>query len=436
MNRSGQVSRLTCADIYDTRLTMNTYTYKNDVLHAEEIPLDLLAEKYGTPLYVYSRNALLERFSALSAAMNEVNPLICFSVKANSNAAVLKTFSAQGGGFDVVSGGELFRALRSGADPQKIVFAGVGKNVEEIEYAINSNILFFTVESEPEVMRISECATRLDKMARIAFRINPDVDPKTHKYTTTGKKENKFGLDIERTHKAYELAAGLPGIEITGLHMHIGSQILDFQPFADALERVKKLCIELKEKYPTFQYVDIGGGIGIRYKQEQPEPDPQAFAAQVIPALQEIGLKTVMEPGRFLAGNAGILLTRVQYIKENPFKKFVIVDAAMNDLLRPSLYQAHHDILAVKNTSDSFIGDVVGPICESGDFLAQERKLPAVHQNDLLAIMSAGAYGFSMASNYNSRRRAAEVMVDNDRHRLIHKRETWEDLVRGEIDRD
>ncbi len=413
---------------------MNYFTYKNDILCADAVPLDQLAQQYGTPLYVYSRSALKNSFAGLTAAMSEVSPLLCYSVKANSNSAVLKTFIELGGGFDVVSGGELFRALHAGADPQKVVFAGVGKTVEEIEYAINSNILFFTVESEPEVMRISECATRLDKTARIAFRINPDVDPKTHKYTTTGKKENKFGLDIERTHKAYELAAGLPGIEIAGLHMHIGSQILDFQPFADALERVKHLCLELKEKYPSFQYVDIGGGIGIRYKQEQPEPDPNAFAALVIPALQEIGLKTVMEPGRFMAGNAGCLLTQVQYIKENPFKKFVIVDAAMNDLLRPSLYQAHHDILAVKSTSGCFIGDVVGPICESGDFLAQERELPAVNQNDLLAVMSAGAYGFSMASNYNSRRRAAEVMVEDDRHRLIRKRETWEDLVRAEVE--
>lgn len=413
---------------------MNYFTYKKDVLCAEGIPLDQLAQQYGTPLYVYSRSALKNSFAALSDAMTEISPLLCYSVKANSNAAVLKTFIEMGGGFDVVSGGELFRALRAGADPRKIVFAGVGKTVEEIEYAINSDILFFTVESEPEVMRISECAARLQKTARIAFRINPDVDPKTHKYTTTGKKENKFGLDIERTHKAYELAAALPGIEIAGLHMHIGSQILDFKPFADALDRVKNLCLELKNKYQSFQHIDIGGGIGIRYEAAQTEPDPKTFAELVLPALRELGMQVVMEPGRFMVGNAGCLLTQVQYIKENPFKKFVIVDAAMNDLLRPSLYQAHHDVLAVKNTSESFIGDVVGPICESGDFLAQERMLPAVNQNDLLAVMSAGAYGFSMASNYNSRRRAAEIMVENDRHWLIRKRETWEDLVRGETE--
>lgn len=412
---------------------MNYFTYNNGELWVEGVPARNLAEQYGTPLYVYSRNHLRDQFTNLSNAMAEVKPLICYSVKANSNASVIKTFLDLGSGLDIVSGGELFRALRAGADPAKIVFAGVGKTTEEIKYALRSNILFFTVESEAEAIHISQCASELALTGRIAFRINPDVDPKTHKYISTGKKENKFGLDIERTIRAYEAASLLPNIEIAGLHMHIGSQLLSAQPFEDALLKLKDLCLKLKSKYPTFQYLDIGGGIGIKYKPDQEALDPVVYAAKVIPLLKEIGLSVVMEPGRNLVGNAGILVCQVQYVKDNPMKKFIIVNAAMNDLIRPSLYEAYHEILAVAETKKIVHGDIVGPICESGDFLATDRDLPAVQKDDFLAVMSAGAYGFSMSSNYNSRPRAAEVMVDNNQAFVICKRESYEDLIEQEI---
>lgn len=411
---------------------MNAFTYKNDELYAENVPVRELAEQYGTPLYLYSKNHLQTQFNELTAAMAEVNPLICYSVKANSNASVIKTFLELGSGLDIVSGGELFRALRTGADPAKIVYAGVGKTTDEIKFALKEGILFFTVESEQEAARISQCAVETCTTGRIAFRINPDVDPKTHKYISTGKKENKFGLDIARTNKAYEIAAALPNIEIAGLHMHIGSQLLSAEPFAEALKKLRNFCLDLKQKYPTFQYLDIGGGIGIQYKPEQEALDPKTYAALVIPLLKEIGLKVVMEPGRNLVGNAGILLSRVQYVKDNPFKKFIVIDAAMNDLIRPALYQAHHEILPVVKTDSIVHGDIVGPICESGDFLASDRDLPDVKQGDLIAVLSAGAYGFSMSSNYNSRPRPAEIMVDKDQHSAARKRETYDDLIRGE----
>ncbi len=323
--------------------------------------------------------------------------------------------------------------MRAGADASKIVFAGVGKTAAEIEYAIKKEILFFTVESEPEAERISSCASKLKRKARIAFRVNPDVDPRTHRYISTGKKENKFGLDADRVFEACEMTGRLPNVEITGIHMHIGSQILSIKPFARALEKVKDVCVRLKKKLPSIRYLDIGGGIGIRYRPDQQELSPELYAQTVIPLLAGTGLSVVMEPGRFLVGNGGILVCRVQYIKDNAYKKFVVTDAAMNDLIRPSLYDAHHEVLAVDRTNGVMYGDLVGPICESGDFIAKDRKLPAVRAGELLAIHSAGAYGFSMSSNYNSRPRAAEVMVDGRKTQLIRKREILNDLVRGEI---
>jgi len=413
---------------------MNAFTFIDGQLHAESVSLTTLADRFGTPLYVYSRGHLRAQYRALQEAMRAIDPLICYSVKANSNGAVLRTFAEEGAGFDIVSGGELFRAIRAGGDPGKIVFAGVGKTREEINYALESGILFFTVESEPEAQRISQCAVSTGTEGRIAFRINPDVDPKTHRYISTGKIENKFGLNFERTLKAYEMAAALPGIEIAGLHMHIGSQILSPQPFADAISRVRDLCATLRNQYATFRYLDIGGGIGIQYEPDQAPLDPAEYAAVVVPALQEMGLQIVMEPGRNLAGNAGILVCRVQYVKDNPLKKFVVVDAGMNDLLRPSLYQAHHEVLPVIESENRFTGDLVGPICESGDFIATNRELPAVQEGDLLGVSSVGAYGFAMASTYNSRPLAAEVMVEGDRDWLVRERETWDDLVRSEKD--
>ena len=412
---------------------MQAFTYQSGKLFAEGVSVEDLALRYGTPLYVYSRNHIREQYRAIASAMAEVKPMICYSVKANSNAAVIKTLVLEGAGFDIVSGGELFRALRAGAEANKIVFAGVGKTREEIEYALQEQIAFFTCESEPEAVRISECAKRLGVKGRIAFRMNPDVDPKTHKYISTGKKENKFGLDLDRTLQAYELASKLPNIEIAGLHMHIGSQILSAEPFGEALAKVKEFCTTLKAKYPTFRHLDIGGGLGINYKPDQQALDPKVFAAVMLPTLKELGLQVVMEPGRSIVENAGILVSRVQYIKDSHFKKFIVADAAMNDLIRPALYQAHHEILPVTATDKTVTGDLVGPICESGDFLAQDRELPDVKQGDLVVALSAGAYGFSMSSNYNSRPRAAEIMVDGERATPIRQRETFEDIVRGEI---
>lgn len=411
---------------------MKSFTYRNGSLFAEDVAVAALAKEYGTPLYVYSRGHLVSQFAALKAAMAPVNPLICYAVKANSSAAVISTFAQLGAGADVVSGGELCRARRAGVPANKIVFAGVGKTEAEVELALREGILYFTVESEQELERISACAKKLGAVGRIAIRVNPDVDPKTHKYTSTGKKENKFGVNLERALAAYELAARLPNLELTSLHMHLGSPIMTSDPYSEALAKVKDLCMDLKARFPTFRHIDIGGGLGIAYRPTDHAFDLKIFADAVIPPLKELGLTVSMEPGRFLVGNAGILVTQVQYVKENPFKKFIVVDAGMNDLIRPALYQAYHHVQPVRETSDTLHGDVVGPVCESGDFFAQDRELPAAKQGDLLAVMSAGAYAFTMASNYNSRPLLAEVMVAGARHELIRARESVEDLVRGE----
>jgi diaminopimelate decarboxylase len=412
---------------------MQSFTYQNGQLFAEDVAVRDLAGEHGTPLYIYSRSHMRDQYRALATAMAEVDPLICFSVKANSNIAVIKTFLALGSGLDIVSGGELFRALRAGADPRKIVFAGVGKTCDEIEYALREDILFFTVESEAEARRISTCAVATGTTGRIAFRVNPDVDPKTHKYISTGKKENKFGLDLSRAAEAYADASRLPNVELSGMHMHIGSQLLSVDPFGEALDRVSPLCAELKAQHASFEYLDIGGGIGIQYEPGQMPPTPDDYAAVVVPRLKALGLSVALEPGRRMVGNAGILVSEVQFVKDNPFKKFIVIDAAMNDLIRPALYQAHHEILAVEETGETVFGDLVGPICESGDFLAADRELPDVKQGDLVAALSAGAYACSMASNYNSRPRPAEVMVDGDQATVVARRETLEDLVRNEV---
>jgi len=411
---------------------MDAFTYINGELYAEHVPVRRLAEEHGTPLYVYSRTAMQAQYRALADALSAVEPLVCYSVKANSNRAVIRTFLDLGAGLDIVSGGELFRALRAGADPATIVFAGVGKTRDEIRYALRENIRCFTVESEPEAQRIAACAAELGTVGRIAFRVNPDVDPQTHQYISTGKKENKFGLDLARAERAYAAAAELAGLEIVGLHMHIGSQILSPAPFADALAKIAGLCSRLRERHPTFDTLDIGGGLGIRYRPDETALDPRVYAESVVPRLRELGLRVILEPGRSMVGNAGILVTRVQYVKEGPAKKFLVVDAGMSELIRPSLYQAHHDIVPVVATDSVVHGDLVGPICESGDFFAAERDLPAVGEDDLLAVRSAGAYGYAMASTYNSRPLPAEVMVDDGRARAISRRGTWEDLVRWE----
>lgn len=409
------------------------FAYRNGILCAEDVPLPALAEQFGTPLYVYSRSHLIRQYRALSGAMKAVDPQIYFAVKSNSNLAVIRALADQGAGADVVSGGELYRARQAGIPADRIVFAGVGKSIREIDYALKEGIHFFTVESEPELERISARARATGCVGRIAIRVNPDVDPKTHKYTSTGKAENKFGVDLMRAERAYELARRLSGIEVAGLHMHLGSPIMSPAPYAEALAKVRPLCESLRADIPTFRYLDIGGGMGISYRPDQPPLDPRDFASAVLPLMHGLDLRIGMEPGRFFTGNAGILLTRVEYVKENPVKRFVIVDAAMNDLIRPPLYEAHHEIIAVQQTTERIFGDVVGPVCESGDFMATDRELPAVVEGDLLAILSAGAYGFVMASNYNTRGRAAEVMVQGARAECVRAREGMEDLVRGEV---
>lgn len=408
------------------------FSYRNGWLHAEDVPVRELAETYGTPLYIYSRSHLVRQYRALAAAMAPVDPLICYAVKSNTNAAVIATFAGLGAGADVVSGNELRRARMAGIPANRIVFAGVGKTEAEIELALREGILYFTVESEAELERISAVAVRIDAEARVAIRVNPDVDPKTHKYTSTGRKENKFGVNLERAAAAYALAARLPNLEISSLHMHLGSPIMNETPYAEAMAKVAPLCRDLKDRYPSFRHIDIGGGLGIPYRPSDRPFDLQAFADAMLPPLQDLGLTVSMEPGRFLTGNAGILVTRVEYVKPNPEKQFIIIDAAMNDLIRPALYEAHHEIRAVHETAETVHGDLVGPICESGDFLAADRDLPALRQGDYAAVMSAGSYGFVMASTYNSRPLAAEVMVQGDRHELVRERGTFEDLVRGE----
>ena len=411
---------------------MQAFTERQGELFAEEVSVTSLAETYGTPLYVYSRGHLLSQYQALATAMAPVSPTICFAVKSNTCGALISTLANAGAGADVVSGGELLRARRAGVPSNRIVFAGVGKTVAEIQTALQEGIRFFTVESESELRRISDSATRAGRMGRIALRVNPDVDPKTHKYTSTGKKENKFGIDLERLENVLDLAASLPSLEIAGLHMHLGSPIADVKPYAEALDKVTPLCRRLAARFPTFQTLDLGGGLGIPYRPDDREFDLNLFAETLIPRLKKLGLRVVLEPGRFLTGNAGILVARVQYVKENSEKKFIIVDAGMNDLLRPPLYQAWHTIRSVRTVSGTVFGDLVGPVCESSDFLATNRELPAVVQGDLIAVMSAGAYGFSMASTYNSRGRPAEILVDGARSAIVRARETFEDLVRGE----
>ena len=411
---------------------MNDFHYKDGCLFAEGVSVAELAREHGTPLYIYSKGHLESQYAALADALRAIDPLLCFAVKANTSAAVMNVFAELGAGADIVSAGELYRARRAGFPPSRIVFAGVGKTEAEVEYALQQDILSFTVESEAELERVDECAGRLGRVGRIDLRVNPDVDPRTHKYTSTGKGENKFGVDLERAAAAYERAASLPHLEIAGLHMHIGSPIMTTDPYREALDKVVPFCRELKARYPSFQHLDIGGGLGISYGPHQEPFDLQAYAAVIVDAVKDLGLKILLEPGRFLTGNAGILVTQVQYIKDSPFKKFVIIDAAMNDLIRPALYEAYHHVVPVRETTVICFGDLVGPVCESGDFLAQERELPAAAPGDYLAVQGAGAYAFAMASNYNSRGRPAEIMVSGDRAEVVRTRETWDDLVRGE----
>ena len=412
---------------------MHDFEYSNDELHCEGVPLRTIAQRVGTPFYCYSSNTLANHVRAFDRAFAGVPHLVCFAVKANPGTAVLRLLGREGAGADIVSGGELYRALRAGIDPKKIVYAGVGKRRDEIEYALKMDILMFNVESAEELHAIDRAATDMHTKARIALRVNPDIDPRTHPYISTGLKENKFGIPIEQALEYYQIAQGLANVEIVGIHQHIGSQITELQPFIDALTRLTGFVEELRAAGVVIRYLNMGGGLGITYKDETP-PLPKDVAQAIKPLLAKSGCTLIMEPGRAIVGNAGVLVTSVLYHKQTGDKKFVIVDAGMNDLIRPSLYEAYHDIRPVirQAAPKRIVADIVGPICESGDFLARDREMPEAKQGELLAVMGAGAYGFSMSSNYNSRPRVAEVLVRGSDYYVVRERETYNDLVRGE----
>ena len=408
------------------------FTYRNDEMYCEDVPLREIVDAVGTPAYVYSLAQLRDAFLSFDQAFAASRHLVCFSVKANSNLAVLRAFVNEGSGFDIVSGGELFRVLKAGADPGKVVFSGVGKTREEMEYALRSGILMFNVESEQEMEALNEVAGSMGVTAPVSFRINPDVDPQTHPYISTGMKKSKFGIAIDPAAAAYRRAIALPNLEVVGVDCHIGSQLTSTSPFADAAERVRAFIEVLQGEGADIRYVDLGGGLGIRYDDEEP-PDPGDYAKALMEGVRGLDVTLVLEPGRSMVGNAGILLTRVLYLKSTEAKNFVVVDGAMNDLIRPSLYGAFQGLRPVdRREAEPMTADVVGPICESGDFLAQDRDIQPPEPGDLMAVMSAGAYGFTMASNYNTRPRAAEVLVDGKEFAVVRERETLEGLVAGE----
>jgi diaminopimelate decarboxylase len=425
---------------------MHSFYYRQDKLYCESTDLALLAEQHATPLYVYSEQTILDHYRRLNSALEPLDREICYAVKANSNLAILRILAEEGAGFDIVSGGELYRIITAGCDPAKCTFAGVGKTREEIAYALYNNIGSFNIESEEELLAIDEVASSLDRKAPIAVRVNPDVDAKTHKYISTGKIENKFGIGLDRVEAVYEMAAGLNHLELKGLQTHIGSQITEPKPFADAIDKIVPVARHLRDRF-GIQFFSIGGGIGIVYQgslesgervwwqqQENQAMSIEEYAGAIVPRLQSLRMRVLLEPGRFLVGNAGVLLTRVLYRKKTPNKDFIIVDVGMNDLIRPALYQGYHELVPLNETGNMIRADVVGPVCESGDFIALDREVADVKAGDLLAIMSAGAYGFSMASNYNSRPLPAEVLVHGKTHQLIRRRQNYTDLVQLEID--
>ena len=412
---------------------MHDFEYRQGELSCEAVPLSRIAKEVGTPCYVYSHATLVRHFHAFDSAFQDVRHIVAFAVKANSNLAVLRLMANEGSGADIVSGGELYRAIKAGMPPSKIVFAGVGKSREEIRRALEVDVLMFNVESAAELREINDVAAEIGHKARVALRINPDIDPKTHPYISTGMKKSKFGISADRAFDEFQSAAALSHIEVVGVHAHIGSQLTDVTPFVDSLKKVLALVEALKAHGTNVRYINIGGGLGITYSDEAPPP-PQELAKAISPLLRDLKCVLILEPGRVIVGNAGLLLTRVVYTKEGESKRFVIVDAAMNDLIRPSLYGAYHEIRTVKETGagSAITVDIVGPVCESGDFLAKDRLMPASRAGDLLAVMSAGAYGFVMASNYNSRPRTAEVLIKEGEIHVIRAREDYADLIRGE----
>jgi diaminopimelate decarboxylase len=411
---------------------MHFFQHKDGILYGEECSVEAIAREIGTPFYLYSYRTLVRHFETFDAAFNDLPHLICYSAKANSNGAILKTFITQGGGMDIVSGGELFRARQAGVDPAKIVYSGVGKKEDEIRYALREGILLFNCESYQELHVINGIASTMGVKAPIALRVNPDIDPHTHPYIATGIKKAKFGIDIEQAVSWYQEAKRLSHLTIRGVSCHIGSQLTETGPFAEAVTRVRELLLKLRAEGIVIDYVDLGGGLGIQYHDEEP-PDPREYAYAITEQGKDLGCTFIFEPGRVLVGNAGILVTQVLYTKEGE-KNFVVVDAAMNDLVRPTLYGSYQEIVPVKKkTGKEMVADMVGPICESGDFLARDRAMPLFAPGDLVAIMSTGAYGFSMSSTYNSRPRVAEVMVKDAAFHLIRERESYADLIRGEL---
>lgn len=413
---------------------MNHFTFIDNKLHCESVPVTAIAEEVGTPFYLYSSATLTHHFKIFDSSFAGHPHLTCFAVKSCSNLSVLGLFARLGGGADIVSGGELFRCLKAGVDPRRIIYSGVGKTREELRYGLLSNILLFNVESEQELEVLQEVAAELDVKAPISFRVNPDVDPKTHAYISTGLAENKFGIPIEAAADIYQRAVTKPNIEILGVSCHIGSQLTEVSPFTESLGKVKEFIHRLADQGIAIKYLDIGGGLGVRYEDEEP-PHPKEYAQAIISEMEGLDCILILEPGRVIVGNAGILVSRVLYTKSNQAKKFVVVDAGMNDLARPSLYDAYHDILPVEQAGsgrEMETADVVGPICETGDFLARNRQVPVFEPGDLLAVMSSGAYGFTMSSNYNSRPRVAEVLVQGDQFFVIRERETYETLIQDE----
>jgi diaminopimelate decarboxylase len=426
---------------------MDYFHYQDRVLYCEDLPLVALAEKYGTPLYVYSQRTLLHHLRQLQQAFAPVDSFICYSLKTNPNLSICRLMAEHGAGFDVTSGGELYRALKAGGNGARIVFAGVGKTDAEIRYGLASGVRMFNVESEGELLALADVARSLDQVAQVALRVNPDLPPKTHAKTDTSVKGVKFGLDIDTVLEFAQRMVDNPHVRIRGLHMHLGSPILKTDPYRQGLEKGKVLIDRLRQQGHQIETINMGGGFGIHYRKKEALP-AEAFAEVIIPVVQAVGCKLILEPGRFIVGNAGVLVSRVIYTKDSGGKHFIIQDAAMNDLIRPTLYDSFHRIWPVappagspappddyeQDIPDTAKSDVVGPVCESGDFLAKDRRLPAVNRGDLLATFSAGAYGMAMSSNYNGRPRAAEVLVDGSAHRLIRRRETYEDLVRPELE--
>ena len=413
---------------------MSYFSYKNQSLHCEQVELNKLADEFGTPLYVYSASAIRDSFRRYANALSDRTHLVCYAVKSNSNLAVLNLLAKEGAGFDIVSEGELRRVLKAGGDPAKVIFSGVGKTAREITFALENNIRSFNVESRMELVRLNDIASNMNKVATVSIRVNPDVDANTHPYISTGLKENKFGIDIKEAPKVYELANSLSHIDVHGIDCHIGSQLVDTQPFLDALDRLLALKDELTSAGINITSLDLGGGVGVVYDDEL-EPDLEGYLTAVKKRVSE-NLELMFEPGRFISANAGVLLTEVQYLKRGDAKNFAIVDAAMNDNIRPSLYSAYQEVKTLNEPTQSAADeqrqwDIVGPVCESGDFLAKDRKL-AAKAGERLALMSSGAYGFVMSSNYNTRGRAAEVLVDKDCYQLVREREELDTLFAGE----